>query len=120
MMILVDTGIWVDHLRSSDDRLAGLLERGQVLVHPFVTGELACGNLRNRLEVLRLLHALPQSRQASEKEALYFIEHHELMGSGIGYVDAYLLASVMLMDAARLWTHDKRLQMVARKLGCQY
>ena len=112
-MILVDTSIWVDHLRSGVSRLVELLERSQVLTHPFVIGELACGNLRNREEILRLLHDLPQSSVASPAEALYFIDRNRLMGKGIGYIDVHLLAAAALGDDVRVWTSDKRLKNVA-------
>ncbi len=115
-MILVDTSIWIDHLRTGDDFLVDLLERSQVLTHPFVVGELACGNLRNRDEVLRLLNDLPQSPVASHEETLHFIEHNKLMGQGIGYIDTHLLGSTKLADSAKIWTRDKRLQKIARKL----
>lgn len=116
-MILVDTSVWVDHLRESDHDLAGALEAGDVLVHPFVLGELACGNLKNRQEVLSLLHALPRAQVASADEALAFLERRQLMGRGIGYVDVHLLAAVALEDEATLWTRDKRLAGVAADLG---
>ena len=112
-MILVDTSIWIDHLRSGDIRLADLLDRSQVLAHPFVIGELACGNLRNRDEILKLLNHLPQSPVASPTEALNFIERHQLMGLGVGYIDIHLLAATALAENAMLWTGDKRLQKVA-------
>lgn len=119
-MILVDTSVWVDHLRTGDTALTGLLDEGHVLVHPFVVGELACGNLRRRGEVLVLLSELPQARHASDHEVLFFIERHRLMGLGIGYVDAHLLASVSLTEAACLWTRDKRLTNVARRLKLDF
>lgn len=115
-MILVDTSVWIDYLRSGDQRLADLLNRSQVLIHPFVIGELACGNLRKRDEILRLLNGLPQAKLASQEEVLHMIEHNRLMGLGIGFIDAHLLASAVLSDADALWTHDKRLQKVAGKL----
>jgi predicted nucleic acid-binding protein len=115
-MILVDTSVWIDHLRTGDERLAELLDASRVFVHPFVIGELACGNLRNREEVLRLLNDLPQVPVASHEEVLHFIESNRLMGKGIGYMDAHLLASATLADAAMIWTRDKRLQKIARKL----
>jgi hypothetical protein len=90
-----------------------LLDRSQVLAHPFVIGELACGNLRNREEILALLSDLPQSPVASQEEALHFIEHNHLMGQGIGYIDVHLLAACVLADNALLWTADKRLKKVA-------
>lgn len=119
-MILVDTSIWVDHLRDGDARLTDLLEAGQVLVHPVVIGELACGNLRNRTETLGLLGDLPCAPVASDREVLYFIEQHALMERGIGYVDAHLLASVALGDSVRLWTRDKRLRVTSATLSLAF
>lgn len=119
-MILVDTSVWVDHLRAGDAALAVLLNRSQVLMHPFVLGELACGNLRNRGEVLRLLKDLPQAPVASDEEVLFFIECKALMGQGIGYVDAHLLAAVTLDSSTRLWTRDRRLRSVAEALELAY
>jgi predicted nucleic acid-binding protein len=119
-MILVDTSVWVDHLRAGDARLIELLEVGQVLVHPFVIGELACGNLHNRTETLTLLGDLPFGPVASDREVLYFIEQHALMGRGIGYVDAHLLASVALGDSVRLWTRDKRLGATSARLALAF
>ena len=116
-MILVDTSVWIDHLRTGDERLAELLNRSQVITHPFVIGELACGNLRQRDEVLRLLGDLPQAVIASQQEVLHLIERNELMGLGIGFIDAHLLASVALTDTSVIWTRDRRLQKVARMLG---
>ncbi len=112
-MILVDTSVWIDHLRSGDELLADLLYRNQVVMHPFVIGELACGNLRHRQQVLGLLNDLPQASVASQHEVLHLIEHRKLMELGIGFVDVHLLASTALMDAASIWTRDKRLQRVA-------
>jgi predicted nucleic acid-binding protein len=115
-MILVDTSVWVDHLRQGDAGLAAGLQAGAVGMHPFVVGELACGNLRARAEMLALLQALPPVPKANEFEVLYFIDTHSLMGCGIGYVDAHLLASSRLAGAA-LWTRDKRLRAVATELA---
>ena len=119
-MILVDTSIWIDHLRTGDKELAELLTNSQVLMHPFILGELACGNLRQRTEILTLLKDLPQATTARDDEVLYFIERHELMGRGIGYIDAHLLASVVLDGGAHLWTRDKRLQAIAGEFGLVY
>jgi predicted nucleic acid-binding protein len=119
-MILVDTSVWVDHLRAGDAALGALLNRSQVLMHPFVLGELACGNLRNRDEVLRLLKDLPQAPVASDEEVLFFVERNALMGRGIGYVDAHLLAAVTLGGSTHLWTRDKRLRSVAEALELAY
>lgn len=119
-MILVDTSVWVDHLRSGDKRLAHLLESTQVLVHPFVIGELACGNLSNRVEVIALLSDLPKVATATDAEVLFFIEQHQLMGRGVGYIDAHLLSSTFLGRPARLWTRDKRLATLAVELDKAY
>ncbi len=115
-MILVDTSVWIDHLRAGDEELARQLNSTQVFSHPFVVGELACGNLRNRNEVLTLLGDLPQVTVATDTEVLFFIEQHGLMGRGIGYIDTHLLAAVSLASPARLWTRDKRLGAVAANL----
>jgi predicted nucleic acid-binding protein len=119
-VILVDTSIWVDHFRAHDAALAAALERGEVLSHPFVVGELACGTLRNRNRILGLLQALPSAPMASHAEALAFIEGRGLMGSGIGYVDVHLLAAVVLAADARLWTGDQRLLAIARDLNLAF
>ncbi|GMQ87530.1 MAG: type II toxin-antitoxin system VapC family toxin [Gammaproteobacteria bacterium] len=116
-MILVDTSVWVDHLRAGDEELVRRLNSIQVLSHPFVVGEVACGNLRNRGEVLTLLGNLPQVTVATDAEVLFFIEQHRLMGRDVGYIDAHLLAAVSLASPARLWTRDKRLGEVAAELG---
>lgn len=116
-MILVDTSVWIEHLRAGNAALAWYLEQGEVLMHPWVLGELACGNLRNRTELLALLQQLPQSHCASAAETLYFIERRQLMGRGIGWVDAQLLASVALGGTQGLWTRDARLQRAAEELG---
>jgi predicted nucleic acid-binding protein len=115
-VILVDTSVWIDHLRSGEPVLASALEGGQVLMHPFVLGELACGDLKNRGEVLRLLDDLPAAPTATDPEALEFIERRALMGRGIGYIDVHLLASTALDGVARLWTRDRRLATAAAEL----
>lgn len=119
-MILVDTSIWVDHLRHGDDRLASLLNECKVLIHSFVIGELACGNLKNRAEILRLLQNLPQAAIATDAEVLFYIERHQLMVRGIGYIDAHLMASAALEEPTLLWTRDKRLSAVASGLGLAF
>ncbi|MFV2058109.1 MAG: type II toxin-antitoxin system VapC family toxin [Thiohalomonadales bacterium] len=119
-MILVDTSVWIDHFRSHDEALANLLNDNRVLMHPYVLGELACGNLANRGELLRLLGALPQATVATDSEARFFIAQHALMGKGIGYIDIHLLASVALEDTSELWTRDKRLHDVAKALSCAW
>ncbi len=116
-MILVDTSVWVDYLRTGDKTLAGLLGAASVIAHPFVVGELALGSLRQRSLILQELQALPQAIVATDDEALRFIDQHTLFGVGIGYIDAHLLASVWLTDHTSLWTRDKRLGEVARRLG---
>ena len=116
-MILVDTSIWIDHLRTGDAELGELLRDGQVLAHPSVTGELALGHLSRRGEILRLLHNLPQTTVATDGEVLTLIDKRQLFGLGIGYVDAHLLAGTALTPAARLWTRDRRLARVAAQHG---
>ncbi len=116
-MILVDTSIWIDHLRQHDENLSKLLNQGQALVHPFVIGELALGNLRDRDTVLDALQNLPQAPVATEGEVLQFIQKNCLYGMGIGYIDAHLLAATRLAPGATLWTRDKRLLTAATSLG---
>lgn len=116
-MILVDTSVWIDHLRAGDAELVSLLEDGKVLAHPWVTGELALGHLSNRAEVLVLLGNLPTAVQATILEVKRLIEDQRLFGLGIGYVDAHLLASTLLTSDAALWTRDQRLHAVAARLG---
>jgi predicted nucleic acid-binding protein len=116
-VILVDTSVWVDHLRASDKALTALLDTGAVLAHPFVIGELALGNLRQREIVLNALSDLPHAGAATDLEVLHFIGRHTLFERGIGYVDAHLLAAVQLTAGAELWTKDKRLHGVAVELG---
>lgn len=116
-MILVDTSVWIDHLRRRDERLGRLLEQGRALAHPFVIGELALGNLRNRDTILRALRDLPTAPVATENEMPAFIERHGLHGIGIGYIDAHLLAATLLTPGAALWTRDRRLGEVAARLG---
>jgi len=115
-VILVDTSVWVDHLRAADRRLAGLLEDGQVLCHPYVVGELACGNLRRRAEVLALLAALPRLPALPTEEVMRFVDGHRLMGKGLGWVDVHLLAAAFA-SRETLWTKDRRLADAANRLG---
>jgi len=119
-VILVDTSVWVDHLRSDDARLAVKLEAASVAMHPMVLGELACGNLKDRQTLLALWSNLPQIAVATDAEVLFFLECNRLWGRGIGYVDVHLLASVSLRAEARLWTCDRRLQETAEQLGLAY
>lgn len=118
-MVLVDTSVWIEHLRSGDPHLAELLGRDAVACHEFVIGEIACGNLKKRKEILGLLALLPLCEAASHDEVLFFMDRHRLMGKGICYIDACLLASATL-SRARLWTRDKRLADLAEELGCGY
>jgi predicted nucleic acid-binding protein len=116
-VILVDTSVWVDHLRSGDPTLTALLDTGRVLSHPFVIGELALGSLRQRDIVLQALQDLPRATVASDAEVLHFIARNALARRGIGLVDAHLLAAVRLTAGAALWTNDKRMLDVALQLG---
>jgi predicted nucleic acid-binding protein len=115
-LILVDTSVWIDHLRQVIPALVEALESGDVLSHPFVLGEIACGELKQRRQFLELLAQLPSSVTATDDEALRLIERHRLSGKGIGYIDVHLLAAVMLTEGAKLWTRDKRLQSIAAGL----
>ena len=116
-MILVDTSVWVHHLRDGGSTLTELLERGGALTHPFVIGELALGNLRQRELVLRMLSRLPAVSVATSAEVLGFIDRNALFGRGVGYVDVHLLAATRLTAGSQLWTLDKRLNDVAIELG---
>ncbi len=118
-MVLVDTSVWVDHLRKGNASLVNLLNQGLVSVHPFIIGELACGNLGNRKEILSLLQALPQTEKASDDEVLFYIEKNSLSGKGLGLIDAHLLASAQLSDNL-FWTKDRRLHETAKKLNLAY
>jgi len=115
-LILVDTSVWIDHLHKGIPRLAEALENQEVLSHPLVIGELACGEIKRRQEILGLLADLPVAVIATDEEALALIERHRLMGKGVGYTDVHLLTSVMLTDGARIWTSDKRLAAIAATL----
>ena len=115
-MALVDTSVWIDHLRRGSAELSGLLDQGAVLCHPFVVGELACGNLRRRDEILGHLQALPEAVTASHDEVLHLVHDQRLQGQGIGWVDAHLLASARL-SGCRLWTRDRALAAMAAMLG---
>jgi len=114
-MVLVDTSVWVAHLRHGAIGLDTLLNEGRVVCHPCVVGELACGNLKNRSEILVLLQALPQAIRAEHEEVMRLIENYRLMGKGLGYVDMHLLAAALLTKVP-LWTMDKKLNEVAVKL----
>ena len=115
-MILVDTSVWVDHLRQGIPLLGDLLSAGEVTTHPFVIGELACGNLKNRAEILTLLTSLPSVKLATHPEALHLIETQSLSGTGIGWIDVHLL-SAALLNRVPLWTRDRKLHATAKALG---
>ncbi len=118
-MVLADTSVWVHHFRSGDQPLEGLLGRGEVAIHEFILGELACGNLRNREKTLADLGRLPRVRLAAGAEVMLLIEHHRLHGLGLGWVDTHLLASSRL-DNAALYTRDRALVKAAAELGIGY
>lgn len=118
-MVLVDTSIWVFHFREGNQQLKELLLNGRVGCHPYIVGELACGNLKNRAEILSLLQALPMVMTADHEEVLHFIERHQLMGIGLGYVDMHLLTSALL-SRIQLWTKDRKLKKAAIKLNISY
>ena len=118
-MVLVDTSVWVEHLRSGNIGLENLLNEGHVVCHPFIVGELACGNLSNRAEILSLLQALPLADHAEHEEVMHFIENYSLMGKGLGYIDMHLIVSALLTEVP-IWTLDKKLRAVSSKLGLEY
>ncbi len=118
-MVLVDTSVWVSHFREMHSGLVTLLNDGEVACHPFIVGELACGNLKNRAVILSLLEALPMVVPAEHDEVLAFIEGHRLMGKGLGYIDVHLLASAAL-SRVPIWTLDRKLEQVADTLGVGY
>ena len=118
-MILVDTSVWVRHFRESCSDLKKLLEEGDMLCHPFVIGEIACGYLKNRKEILKLLNALPQAPSLDLEEVLYFMHTENLYGKGVGLIDIHLLGSAQLSHA-KLWTEDKRLKTLAKNLKIDF
>lgn len=118
-MILVDTSVWISHLNKGNSSLADLLTAGLVACHPFIIGELACGRLENREEIISLMLTLSRVEEAGPEEILQFIDTHELMGMGIGLIDVHLLASALLTRIS-LWTYDKKLQTAAEKLKVSY
>ena len=118
-MVLVDTSVWVEHLRSGNVGLENLLNEGRVVCHLFIVGELACGNLSNRAEILSLLQALPLVNHAEHEEVMHFIESYSLMGRGLGYIDMHLIASALLTKVP-IWTLDKKLKEVSSKLRLEY
>ena len=119
-MVLVDTSVWVDFLRSGDTRLARLLEEAVVCMHSMVLGELACGHLKERKQLLSLWGSLSGLNEADHDEVMYFLEKNRLFGKGIGLVDLYLLASTALAGDVLLWTKDRRLQAIAKEMNMAY
>ncbi|OGL44703.1 MAG: ribonuclease [Candidatus Schekmanbacteria bacterium RBG_16_38_11] len=118
-MVLIDTSIWISHFQEENPHLKELLLEGSVVCHPFVIGELACGNIKNRKEIISLLRDLPEAETLENDEILQFIENKRLMGLGIGLIDIHLLASSVLTNVL-LWTADKQLRSVASKLNILY
>ena len=118
-MVLVDTSVWVMHLRDGNTALANLLDDGRVLCHPLIVGELACGNLKDRAIILSFLQLLPMSIEAEQEEVLSFIENNRLMGKGMGYIDVHLIASAVLTGVP-IWTLDKKLAQAAGSLHIKY
>lgn len=118
-MVLVDTSVWVSHFRDGNSHLEALLQHGDVACHPFIIGELACGRIKNRSEILSLLQSLPMAEPVDHDETLKFIESNRLMGIGLGFIDVHLLA-VALLTGATLWTLDKRLEQASSKLKINF
>jgi len=118
-VVLADTSVWISHLHAGDPRMADLLEAGKVVAHPLVIGELACGSLRNRKEVLSMLGELETPPMASHEEVLDFIDRKQLWGVGLAYIDIHLLASALL-GGIPLWTDDKHLRSAAEVLGVAF
>lgn len=118
-MVLVDTSVWISHFRNGNKDLESLLNEDKVICHPMIIGELACGNIKNRTEILSLLHTLPPAKEAIHEEVLEFIDKTKLYGKGIGYTDVHLLASALISDSA-LWTLDRTIDNEATKLEINY
>jgi predicted nucleic acid-binding protein len=118
-MILVDTSVWIKHLREGETNLAQLLEQGLVACHPFIIGELACGGIQNRREIISLLYHLPSTDILDHSDIIEFIEYRKMMNKGIGYIDVHLLASALVSETP-LWTFDKALKKVANQLSIEY
>jgi predicted nucleic acid-binding protein len=118
-MVIVDTSVWVSHLREGNAELANLLNNAEVMCHPFIVGEIACSNLKNRAEILSLLQSLPIAIQVKHEEVLEFIENNRLMGQGLGYIDMYLSASARLTGVP-IWTLDAKFNKTNHKLGTGY
>jgi hypothetical protein len=118
-MVLVDTSIWVEHLRAGHRGLEDLLAEGKVACHELIIGELACGVIKNRREILALMQALPTVIEAEHDEAMLFIDRHRLTGKGLGFIDVHLMASAVLSDTP-LWTMDKTLKAESSRLGIAF
>ena len=118
-LVLVDTSVWIKHLRESDRNLVQLLEQGLVACHPFIIGELACGGIKKRYEIISLLNDLPSTNILDHDDIMEFIEYRKIMNRGIGYVDVHLLGSALVSET-RLWTFDKALRKVANQLSIEY
>ena len=118
-MTLVDTSVWVEHFRKGDLKLQDLLADSKAVVHPFIIGELACGNLKNRAEILHLLSELPQSIVAEQGEVLKLVDSKRLFGTGLGWIDAHLLASALL-SSVTLISYVKAVREAASRLGIKY
>ena len=119
-MILIDSSVWIDHIRSEIAHVEHLLDERQVLMHPMVIGELACGNLRDRDTLLAKFRQMPRPPELSHNDVLQFIEDNRVMGLGIGFVDAHILASTAKAEDCQLWTNDRRLRDVADRLNVAY
>ncbi len=118
-MVLVDTSIWISHLRHANSRLQKLLHEGRVASHPFIIGELACGNIGNRTEIISLMQSLPMLDVIEHEELLLFIESNNMMGAGLGFVDVHLIASAILAGSP-LWTQDKKLKQACLRLNINF
>ena len=116
-MILIDTSVWIAHLEAANEVLISLMEREEAATHPFVIGEVAMGYIQRRDVVIGELRKLPSVRVAGDRDVVSMVERHRLFGSGIGYIDAHLLAAALLADGMTLWTHDRRLRVAATRLG---
>ena len=119
-MIVIDSSVWIDHLRRTNPHLTQLIVGGFALQHPAVIGELALGSVPQRARFIKSLEQMPRVDVVTESDLLGFIDQHGLHGTGIGYVDAHLIASTLATQGASLWTSDKRLAVHAERLGCAY
>ena len=117
--ILVDTSVWIKHLREGDQTLTRLLEHGLVACHPFIIGEIACGGIKNRYEIISLLNDLPSTDILDHSDIMEFIENQKIMNKGVGYIDAHLLGSALVSESP-LWTFDKALEKIAIQLSIEY